>query len=96
MAPVFHHGGAFLVAFSPHCGPVGPAPRGLQIKTWRVVLLISRKLLQERRFGEEELRGLRDDKLKSIRSYAEFLTEMDAAVAGLIILLADFAVMQAM
>ena len=37
-----------------------------------------------------------EDKLKSIRSYAEFLTEMDAAVAGLIILLADFAVMQAM
>jgi steroid 5-alpha reductase family enzyme len=37
------------------------------------------KLLQERRLGEEELRGLREDKLKSIRSYAKFLTEMDAA-----------------
>ena len=37
------------------------------------------KLLQERRLGEEELRGLREDKLKSIRSYAKFLAEMDAA-----------------
>ena len=37
------------------------------------------KLLQERRLGEEELRGLREDKLKSIRSYAKFLTEMEAA-----------------
>jgi hypothetical protein len=36
------------------------------------------KLLQERRLGDEELRGLREDKLKSIRSYAKFLTEMDA------------------
>jgi hypothetical protein len=35
-----------------------------------------------------------EDKLKSIRSYAEFLTEMDASVAGLIHLLAGFAVMQ--
>jgi hypothetical protein len=37
------------------------------------------KLLQERWLGEEELRGLREDKLKSIRSYAKFLAEMDAA-----------------
>jgi hypothetical protein len=37
------------------------------------------KLLQERRLGEEELRGLREDKLKPIRSYAKFLTEKDAA-----------------
>ena len=37
------------------------------------------KLLQERRLGEEELRGLREDKLKSIRSFAKFLAEMDAA-----------------
>src|ERR1700732_3845137 len=37
------------------------------------------KLLQERRLGEEELRGLGEDKLKSIRSYAKFLAEMDAA-----------------
>ena len=37
------------------------------------------KLLQERRLGEEELRGLRENKLKSIRSFAKFLAEMDAA-----------------
>ena len=37
------------------------------------------KLLLEGRLGEEELRGLREDKLKSIRSYAKFLAEMDAA-----------------
>jgi hypothetical protein len=37
------------------------------------------KLLQERRLGEEELRGLREDKLESIRSYARFLAKMDAA-----------------
>ena len=37
------------------------------------------KLLQEGRLGEEELRGLREDKLKPIRSYAKFLTETDAA-----------------
>src|SRR6202165_6232694 len=36
------------------------------------------KLLQERRLGDEELRGLREDKLTSIRSYAQFLMEMDA------------------
>ncbi len=37
------------------------------------------KLLRESRLGEEELRGLREDKLKSIRSYARFLAKMDAA-----------------
>ena len=37
------------------------------------------KLMQERRLGEEDLRGLREDKLKAIRSYAKFLAEMDAA-----------------
>ena len=37
------------------------------------------KLLQECRLGEDELRGLREDKLNSIRSYAKFLAEMDAA-----------------
>ena len=37
------------------------------------------RLLQEGRLGEEELRGLREDKLESIRSYAKFLAEMDAA-----------------
>ena len=37
------------------------------------------RLLQEGRLSEEELSGLREDKLKSIRSYAKFLAEMDAA-----------------
>ena len=36
------------------------------------------KLLHEKRLREEELRGLREDKLKSIRSLAKFLAE-DAA-----------------
>ena len=37
------------------------------------------RLLYEERLREEELRGLREDKLKSIRSYAKFLAEIDAA-----------------
>jgi hypothetical protein len=37
------------------------------------------KLLFENRLTEEELRGLREDKLKSIHSTANFLAEMDAA-----------------
>jgi Photoprotection regulator fluorescence recovery protein len=41
--------------------------------------LVFGKLLCESRLGEEELRGLRGAKLKSIRSYARFLAEMDAA-----------------
>jgi hypothetical protein len=41
--------------------------------------LVFGKLLCESRLGEEELHGLREDKLKSIRSYAKFLAEMDAA-----------------
>jgi len=41
--------------------------------------LVFGKLLREGRLGEEELRGLREDKLRSIRSYAKFLAEMDAA-----------------
>ncbi len=36
------------------------------------------RLLYENRLSEEELRGLREDKLKSIRSFAKFLAE-DAA-----------------
>ena len=36
------------------------------------------RLLYEKRLGEDELRGLREDKLKSIRSFAKFLAE-DAA-----------------
>jgi len=41
--------------------------------------LVFGKLLQEGRLGEEDLSGLREDKLKSIRSFAKFLTEMEAA-----------------
>ncbi len=37
------------------------------------------KLLQEGWLGEEELHGLHEDKLKSIRSLAEFLAKTDAA-----------------
>ena len=37
------------------------------------------KLLQEGRLREEELSGLREDKLESIRSHARFLAKMDAA-----------------
>jgi triphosphoribosyl-dephospho-CoA synthetase len=37
------------------------------------------KLLQDGRLSEEELRGLREDKLKAIRSYAKFLAEMEAS-----------------
>jgi hypothetical protein len=36
------------------------------------------RLLHEKRLREGELRGLREDKLKSIRSFAKFLAE-DAA-----------------
>ncbi|HXO32582.1 MAG TPA: hypothetical protein VN901_09550 [Candidatus Acidoferrales bacterium] len=36
------------------------------------------KLLYEKRLSEEELRGLREEKLNSIRSVAQFLAE-DAA-----------------
>ena len=36
------------------------------------------KLLRENRLGEDELRGLREDKMESIRSYAKFLAKMDA------------------
>jgi len=37
------------------------------------------RLLHENRLREEELRGLREDKLEAIRSCAEFLARMDAA-----------------
>src|SRR5690242_11210536 len=33
------------------------------------------RLLYEKRLGQEELRGLREDKLKLIRSFAKFLAE---------------------
>jgi hypothetical protein len=37
------------------------------------------KLLHEKRLREEELHGLREDKLKSIRSFAQFLAQDTAA-----------------
>jgi len=37
------------------------------------------RLLHEGRLREEELRGLREDKLQAIRSCAEFLARMNAA-----------------
>ena len=37
------------------------------------------KLLYENRLGEEDLRGLRENKLESIRSFAKFLAEDAAA-----------------
>jgi len=37
------------------------------------------RLLYEKRLGEEELGGLREDKLNSIRSFAKFLAEDTAA-----------------
>ena len=37
------------------------------------------RLLYEKRLGEEELGGLREDKLKSIRSFAKFFAEDTAA-----------------
>jgi hypothetical protein len=37
------------------------------------------RLLYEGRVDEEQLRGLREDKLKSIRSHAKFLAEEAAA-----------------
>ena len=36
------------------------------------------RLLYERRLSEEELCGLREDKLKAIHSFARFLAKMDA------------------
>jgi hypothetical protein len=37
------------------------------------------RLLYEKRLREEELRGLREDKLKPIRSFAKFLADDAAA-----------------
>ena len=47
-------------------------PRGSRLKD------VLGRLLYENRLGEDDLRGLREDKLKLIRSFAKFLTE-DAA-----------------
>ena len=40
------------------------------------------RLLYEGRLGEEQLLGLGEDKLKAIRSYAEFLAKMDTTESG--------------
>jgi hypothetical protein len=40
------------------------------------------KLLYEGRLEEEQLRGLSPDKLKAIRSYKDFLAEVEAAEPG--------------
>ena len=40
--------------------------------------LVFGRLLYENRLGEEDLRGLREDKMKSIRSLAKFLRESAA------------------
>jgi hypothetical protein len=40
--------------------------------------LVFGRLLYETRLGEEELRGLREDKMRSIRSFAKFLRESAA------------------
>jgi hypothetical protein len=36
------------------------------------------RLLYENRLGEEDLRGLRDEKMKAIRSFAQFLRDSAA------------------
>ena len=36
---------------------------------------VLRRLLYENRLGEEDLRGLQDEKIKSIRSFAQFLRD---------------------
>jgi hypothetical protein len=36
------------------------------------------RLLYENRLGENDLRGLREDKMKSIRSFAQFLRDAAA------------------
>ena len=40
------------------------------------------KLLYEGRVQEEQLRGIDEDKLKAVRSYAEFLDGMDKTKSG--------------
>jgi Photoprotection regulator fluorescence recovery protein len=51
--------------------------RKYDFRNSRVKQLFGR-LLHERRLSEQELRGLREYKLKSIRSFAKFLAGMDA------------------
>ena len=47
-------------------------PRGSRLKD------VLGRLLYENRLGEDDLRGLREEKMKSIRSFAQFLRH-DAA-----------------
>jgi len=51
--------------------------RRYQFRYSRLTQLLG-MLLSERRIGEEELRGLREEKMKKIRSWAEVLSD-DAA-----------------
>ena len=44
-------------------------PRGSRLKD------VMGRLLYENRIGEEDLRGLGDEKMKSIRSFAQFLRD---------------------
>jgi len=52
------------------------------------------KLLYDVRLGEEDLRGLREDKLRSIRSFAKFLAEMDAGLTWILSAIACFQQLQ--
>jgi hypothetical protein len=47
-------------------------PRGSRLKD------VLGRLLYENRLGEEDLRGLREEKMKSIRSFAQFLRDSAA------------------
>jgi Photoprotection regulator fluorescence recovery protein len=45
---------------------------------YSVLILVFGRLVCQGRLSEEELRGLRQDKLESIRSHAKLLAELDA------------------
>jgi hypothetical protein len=45
---------------------------------YSVLIEVFGRLVREGRLREEELRGLREDKLESIRSYARILARLDA------------------
>ena len=53
--------------------------RKYDYRYWQLSLVFG-KLLHEGRLGEKDLRGLREDKVESIRSYAEFLAKIDSDV----------------
>ena len=44
---------------------------------YSVLIDVFGRLIRERRLSEKELQGLGQEKLKSIRSYAKFLAELD-------------------